>query len=241
MGLAVLVSFIMFLVMLPTIVQQKLGARFALLDILDVIINGSEPFLPALLVVSKIVFVVRLRSKQIFVSDSRRMTTAARLDVIMFDKTGTLTVDQVILLSLWVSVCLSVCLYICMSVCLSVMHTGSSLAATGRSATDVLAATDSPAAAHMRFHSASCATPTMSACTSSTCSCIAFQLCVIMTHWLYYLASVSPRPIGFTTHKGCINLDFIRFLSIGQVSTEVKCRDGRREQPYAYTHRLCTC
>ena len=88
MGLAVLVSFIMFLVMLPTIVQQKLGARFALLDILDVIINGSEPFLPALLVVSKIVFVVRLRSKQIFVSDSRRMTTAARLDVIMFDKTA---------------------------------------------------------------------------------------------------------------------------------------------------------
>ena len=164
MGLANLVSFIILLVMLPTIVQQKLGATFPLLDFLDVIINGLEPFLPALLVVSKILSVIRLRRKQIFVSDSRCMTTAARLDVILFDKTGTLTVDQVTLLSVWVSVC--------PTVCLRVMHTRSSLATTG---------TSDPAAAHKHVHTATHALPTMSACTSVMCSCIALRLCIIVT------------------------------------------------------------
>lgn len=95
MGLALLASFIVFLVTLSVIIPQQLGLYAIGLNLLSVVINGAEPYLTALLVVRKIAFLLRLRRHQVFVSDASRMTKAASLDVVMFDKTGTLTVDQV--------------------------------------------------------------------------------------------------------------------------------------------------
>lgn len=92
MGLSVTVNFIFCLVGLPGAVQR---GQAVLPWLLVVLITGVEPYLMALLIVRRIIFITRLRQQHIFVSDSSRMTKAAMLDMVMLDKTGTLTVDQV--------------------------------------------------------------------------------------------------------------------------------------------------
>ena len=43
----------------------------------------------------RFVTVLRLRYQDIYLSDTRKLQTAAQLDLVLFDKTGTLTVGQV--------------------------------------------------------------------------------------------------------------------------------------------------
>ena len=95
MTLSYVMNFIIFVVQIPATLQRQLGASAVWFDFLNAVINGAEPFLPALLVVRRIICVTRLRRQHIFVSDSSKLTAAARLDIVMFDKTGTLTVEQV--------------------------------------------------------------------------------------------------------------------------------------------------
>lgn len=97
MGVAVLASLIIFMVQLPTLVHQKLGSYIIWTKLLGVVINGIEPYLTALLTVRRIAFVIRLRQRQVSVSDTSRICQAASLDLVMFDKNGILTVNQVTL------------------------------------------------------------------------------------------------------------------------------------------------
>lgn len=95
MGLSFLTSFVFFLMEMPAVQHRGLGAKAALHKLLLVLITGCEPYLMALLTVSRIRFIRRLRRHCIFVSDSSCVAKAATVDVMVFDKTGTLTVDQV--------------------------------------------------------------------------------------------------------------------------------------------------
>ncbi|KAL3140947.1 hypothetical protein ABBQ32_005472 [Trebouxia sp. C0010 RCD-2024] len=74
--------------------DRQLPLIYYYFGLLNLLINFAVPMLPALLVIRRVICILRLRQKQIFVSDSLKVTAAARLDMVLFDKTGTLTVAQ---------------------------------------------------------------------------------------------------------------------------------------------------
>ncbi|KAL3153004.1 hypothetical protein ABBQ38_012031 [Trebouxia sp. C0009 RCD-2024] len=94
MGLSFLWTAIMLLVTIPAMVHRQLPLIYYYFGLLNLLINFALPILPALLVIRRVICILRLRQKQIFVSDSLKVTAAARLDMVLFDKTGTLTVAQ---------------------------------------------------------------------------------------------------------------------------------------------------
>lgn len=81
-------------------IHRQLTSVYYLFWFINLLLAGALPILPALLVIRRIICLLRLRRKQIFVLDSSKLMAAARLDMVLFDKTGTLTVDQVRLLYL---------------------------------------------------------------------------------------------------------------------------------------------
>ena len=95
MALSLIPNVSIFLAMVPSMVQQHLLPAVALISFQHAILNGALPFLPALLIIKRIILMIRLGRRQIFVSDSSQMMMASNLDVVMFDKSGTLTVNQV--------------------------------------------------------------------------------------------------------------------------------------------------
>ena len=86
MGLSLVVNAILFLVMVPAMIQRQSSLSYYLYGLLNLGINFALPILPALLVIRRIIGVLRLRQKQIFVSDISKLTAAARLDMVLFDK-----------------------------------------------------------------------------------------------------------------------------------------------------------
>ena len=112
MGLSFMVTAILFLVTIPAMGQRQLPLIYYYFGLLNLLINFALPNLPASLVIRRIVSILRLRQKQIFISDSSKMTAAARLDMVLFDKTGTLTVDQVRLRCPGVTCGLQLCSYV---------------------------------------------------------------------------------------------------------------------------------
>ena len=94
-GLSFLSTAILLVVTIPAMVNRQLPLIYYYFGLLNLLISFAVPILPAWLVISRVICILRLRQKQIFISDSSKMTAAARLDMVLFDKTGTLTVDQV--------------------------------------------------------------------------------------------------------------------------------------------------
>ncbi|KAL3153008.1 hypothetical protein ABBQ38_012035 [Trebouxia sp. C0009 RCD-2024] len=94
MGLSFLSTAIMLLVTIPAMLHRQLPLIYYYFGLLNLLLNFALPILPALLVIRRVICILRLRQKQIFVSDSLKVTAAARLDMVLFDKTGTLTVAQ---------------------------------------------------------------------------------------------------------------------------------------------------
>ncbi|KAL3140952.1 hypothetical protein ABBQ32_005476 [Trebouxia sp. C0010 RCD-2024] len=93
-GLSFVSSAILLLVTIPAMLQRQLPLIYYYYGLLNLLINFADPILPALLVIRRVICILRLRQKQIFVSDSLKVAAAARLDMVLFDKTGTLTVAQ---------------------------------------------------------------------------------------------------------------------------------------------------
>ena len=95
LGWSLAVNLLMFVTFIHNIITYQLGSTTALLQLLGFVLNAVPPLLVSLLVVLRFLTVLRLRHQRIFLSDTRKLQTAAQLDLVLFDKTGTLTVGQV--------------------------------------------------------------------------------------------------------------------------------------------------
>ena len=82
-------------IVMHDIIQYRLDWRPTLHQLLRFVLNALPPLLASLLVMLRFVTVLRLRHQNIFLSDTRKLRTAAQLDLVLFDKTGTLTVGEV--------------------------------------------------------------------------------------------------------------------------------------------------
>ena len=91
------VNMLMFVtcIVVNDITHHRSPWRRALLHLLNFVLNALPPLLASLLVMLRFLTVLRLRYQNIFLSDIRKLHTAAQLDLVLFDKTGTLTVGQV--------------------------------------------------------------------------------------------------------------------------------------------------
>ena len=85
----------MFCTFLHIIIASHLGTTLALLQLLGFLLHALPPLLASLLVMLRSLTVLRLRHQDIFLTDTRKLQTAAQLDLVLFDKTGTLTVGEV--------------------------------------------------------------------------------------------------------------------------------------------------
>ncbi|KAL0050516.1 hypothetical protein WJX82_001360 [Trebouxia sp. C0006] len=92
--LSLTVNMIIYISFLPGIVKLQLGASVALLQLLGTLLNALPPLLATFLVILRAVTVMRLWRQSVFMSDTRKLQTAAQLDLVLFDKTGTLTVGE---------------------------------------------------------------------------------------------------------------------------------------------------
>ena len=97
LGCSLTVNLLMFLscVLMYYVAHLRLASSVILLQLLRFVLNALPPLLASLLVMLRFVTVLRLRRQGIFLSDTRKLQTAAQLDLVLFDKTGTLTVGQV--------------------------------------------------------------------------------------------------------------------------------------------------
>ena len=98
LGCSLAVNMLMFVtcLVMHDIIQYHLAWGPTLHQLLRFVLNALPPLLASLLVMLRCVTVLRLRYQNIFLSDTRKLRTAAQLDLVLFDKTGTLTVGQVI-------------------------------------------------------------------------------------------------------------------------------------------------
>ncbi|KAL3134240.1 hypothetical protein ABBQ38_006671 [Trebouxia sp. C0009 RCD-2024] len=95
LGCSLAVNLFMFLIyLLHHITLQPLGTTLIFLQLLRFVLNALPPLLASLLIMLRFVTVLRLRHQNIFLSDTRKLQTAAQLDLVAFDKTGTLTLGQ---------------------------------------------------------------------------------------------------------------------------------------------------
>lgn len=95
LGWSLAINLLMFATFIHNIITFQLGSVFAFLQLLGFVLNAVPPLLASLLVMLRFLTVLRLRHQHIFLSDTRKLQTAAQLDLVLFDKTGTLTVGQV--------------------------------------------------------------------------------------------------------------------------------------------------
>lgn len=92
---ALVMNLIIFAVQVPWMVRYHLKGRYLLFQFVFLILDCLEPFLPAALVVLKSFTILRLRWQGLQLTDNKKLSVAAHLDLILFDKTGTLTAEQV--------------------------------------------------------------------------------------------------------------------------------------------------
>ena len=97
LGCSLAINLLMFITCIAVydIIEYQLAWKLALHQLLRFVLNALPPLLASLLVMLRFVTVLRLRYQNIFLSDTRKLHTAAQLDLVLFDKTGTLTVGQV--------------------------------------------------------------------------------------------------------------------------------------------------